>query len=86
MARKYNYEKMLEDFLDYTIKEHVLQFNYIDVKSKLNVSISTAYKIIDIIILNGLGTRKYGSVRINVDNVMNWLLQRKTNIKNKNLH
>ncbi len=77
MARKFDYEKLLEDFLDYTIKKNITQFNYIDVKTRLNVSVSTAYKIINMITLNGLGTRKYGIVKINTNNVMHWLFQRK---------
>lgn len=73
MTRKYDYEKLLETFLKYLIKENIIQFNYIDVKKILNVGTNTAYKIIDKIILNDLGVHNYGKIKINTDNVVKWL-------------
>ncbi|MGB9729757.1 MAG: hypothetical protein ACP5GU_05835 [Thermoprotei archaeon] len=82
MTRRYNYEELLEKFLERLIKENITQFNYIDVKMKLNVGTNTAYKIIDKIVLNDLGTHSYGVIKINSKKVIKWLQKKKSEVHN----
>ncbi|MEM3714456.1 MAG: hypothetical protein QW128_02050 [Thermoprotei archaeon] len=87
MTRRYNYEDLLKKFLEYLVKENVIQFNYIDVKTKLNIGTNTAYKVIDKIILNNLGTHNYGIIKINKDKIIKWLQEKNKNyINNSNIN